>query len=60
MDDVTLVHPEQTAELPLTPAPAKAKGQGQGQGQGQQSIFLFSGPRCGGDSLVLLVGRLTG
>lgn len=43
VDDATLAHPEQTAELPLTPAPSKG-GNG---GKGKKSIFLFSGPRCG-------------
>ena len=40
MDDATLAHPEQTAELPLTPAPPK------GSSGKKKSIFLFSGPRC--------------
>jgi len=47
VDDVTLEHPEQTLELPLTEAPTE-----DGK-EGGRSIFLLSGPRGSGKTASL-------
>jgi len=47
VDDLTLVHPEQTMDLPLTEAPTE------GGGEGGRSIFLLSGPRGSGKTATL-------